>query len=284
MEYKVLDTKGLEDALTFLPKQLQEILKKKDACIVGGFAEGETLACIGVFSYAAAMDEAEISYLYTMEAYREQGAAAGLLAFAKELFLQAGVKLLSCNLAAKTELAESMYDFLVANGFSMQLSSWHILVYEYMRVAQSEKLKPFQTANTMNFINLGKRQLHYLLHEDASIPQMIREIIRQEADPAASLFYLVKRQLAASVIVDKGSDNAQTVRAMYLSTQTFNKAIILSMLAQTIKKAGMGDANTAKLYFCADNSQYMALYKNLFGEPFADYWVQRYELQLVEST
>ena len=284
MEYRVLDTKGLEDSLTFLPQQAQESLKKSDACIIGGFAAKETLACIGVFSYAAAIDEAEICYLYTMEAYREQGAAAGLLGFAKKLLFQAGVKLLSCNLAAKTELAESMYDFLIANGFSMQLSSWHILVYEYMHVAQSEKLKPFQAANTINFINLDKRQLHYLLHEDASIPQMIQEIIRQEADPAASLFYLVKRQLAASVIVDKGSDNAQTVRAMYLNTQTFNKAIILSMLAQTIKKADMGESNMAKMYFCADNSQYMALYKNLFGEPFADYWVQRYELRLVENT
>lgn len=285
MEYRVLDSKSLGDSLSFLPRQIQETLQRNDACIIGGFVKDEeALACIGVFSYAIAeADGAELSYLYTMEAYREQGVAAGLLGFARELFAQAGVRRLSCSIAAKAELAESMYDFLIANGFSMQLSSWHILVYEYTRVEQSGKLKPFQAANTMRFVNLDKRQLHYLLHEDTSIPQMIRDIIRQEADPAVSLFYLIKGQLAASVLVAQETDNEQTVRAMYLSAQTLNKTIILSMLAQTIKKAAMREQSAAKMYFCADNSQYMALYKNLFGEPSVDYWVQRYELQLAEN-
>lgn len=286
MEYRILDSKSLGDSFSFLPRQVQENLQRNDACIIGGFVkEEEALACIGVFSYAIdRADGAELSYLYTMEAYREQGAAAGLLGFARELLLQAGVRRLSCNIAAKAEVAESMYNFLIANGFSMQLSNWHILVYEYTRVAQSGKLKPFQTANTMKFVNLDKRQFHYLLHEDTSIPQMIRNIIRQEADPAVSLFYLIKGQLAASVIVNQETDNEQTVRAMYLSAQTLNKTIILNMLAQTIKRADMREQGTAKMYFCADNSQYMVLYKTLFGEPSVDYWVQRYELRLVENT
>ncbi len=276
MECATLSRKQAEQLTEFLPRDIGEKIISDDACVTS-VLDGETVISLGIFSFDEFSDDhVECLYLYTMPDRRREGYASMLLSYSEELFRKQGVRQMCFNLTALPENMEIWKQFLAGQGYQLLDINWHILEYNFDDVESCPAIRSCN-GRELSFQSLDRRQISYMIHEDKSIPRVIREIIRTEADWQKSLFYSVLGHLAAGVMIrDNGVDDL-SVHALYLSSHLKNRGILLVMLAKTIQVMREARSTDAKMYFYVEYQKQMQAYRKLFGEPKSDYQVCRLE-------
>ena len=279
MEYVILNNSQAGELVEYLPDDVGKKITSQDAFVLSA-VEGTTVACLGVFaSDEFSNDNAECLYLYTMPEQRNRGLAEGLLAYAEDMFRKQGVKRMCFNLSDYPNRMTVWNSFLEGLGYTLLDMDWHILEYRFGNIAKSREIQRFQGQN-IAFHTLDRRQISYMLHEDKTIPYMIREIIRYEADWQKSLFYSVHGHLAAGVLVRNNGADDLSIHALYLSSQLKNRSVLLIMLAQTVEMMEQLRGTDTKVYFYVENQRQIEAYRVLFGDPAEDFRVCRLEKPL----
>ena len=279
MEYTTLNHKQAEQLVEYLPTEIGEKIKADEACVIGAL-EGDSVICIGIFSFDEFTDEyVECLYLYTVPERRRKGNASGLLFHAEQSFRERGLKQLCFNLSDVPERMDEWLRLLSQVGYQSVDMNWHILEYDFAVIANSPGIQNCGGSG-LSFQSLDRRQISYMLHEDKTIPRMIREIIRTEADWQKSLFYSIQGHLAAGVMIrDNGVDDL-SIHALYLSSQLKNRGILLVMLAKAVDMMKASCNKEAKVYFYVEYQRQIEAYRSLFGEPGSDYRICRMEKEL----
>lgn len=280
MECATLNRQQAEQLTEFLPRDIGEKILSDDACVTSVLEEGIVIS-LGIFSFDEFSDDnVECLYLYTMPDKRKKGYASMLLSYSEEIFKKQGVRHMCFNLTALSENMDIWKQFLTGQGYRLLDMDWHILEYDFAAVENCPAIRNC-SGTELSFQSLDRRQISYMIHEDKTIPRVIREIIRTEADCQKSLFYSVLGHLAAGVMIrDNGVDDL-SVHALYLSTQLKNRGILLVMLARTIQVMREARSTDAKMYFYVEYQKQMQAYRKLFGVPKFDYQVCRLEKVLL---
>lgn len=280
MEYIVLNHRQTEQLGQYLPEDVRKKIETEDACVIGA-VENAAVTGVGVFSYDEFSDgNVECLYLYTVPERRNNGLSSGLLRYAEDMFKKQGVKQICFNLSDIANRMTIWNTFLTRNGYVLLDMNWHILEYHFESIEQSREIQRFR-GQKLTFCSLNRRQITYMLHEDKSIPYMIRKIIRNEADWQKSLFYSVQGHLAAGVMVRNNGADELSIHALYLSSHLKNRSILLVMLAQTVEMMKQLRSAEAKVYFYVENQRQIEAYNVLFGTPAEDYQVCRMEKSLM---
>ncbi len=279
MEYTTLNHSQAEQLSNFLPDEIGAKIATDEACVIGA-AEGDSLVSLGVFSFDEFTDDyVECLYLYTVPEERRKGYATGLLFYAESVFRGKNLKNLCFNLSDRPEKMTEWNAFLSKLGYQPLDMNWHILEYDFTTIESSPGIRSC-SGNELSFQSLDRRQISYMLHQDKSIPRVIREIIRNEADWQKSLFYSMQGHLAAGVMIrDNGVDDL-SIHALYLSSQLKNRGILLVMLAKAVDMMKSARSQEARVYFYVEYQRQIEAYRTLFGNPRSDYLICRLEKTL----
>ena len=281
MNYTLIETDELIAYMHFLPEYVQDAIRQKDTCVIGGFDEEGRITCIGVFSYALAdKREAELLYLYTREQYQGQGWAAGLLEYAERMLSFAGITMLSCMLTGEIELVSELSEFLKAHSFVPRIVNWHMYCYSYEQVAACPRLVSYKDS-TYSF-HPEKEEIRRIVSLDTQIPLEIGYVIRKEADVDNSLFYVNNNQLMMAILMGTGQSKYHFVKAIYLNPFMKRKDIMMSMFAHMTQDMPVKDTQQDRICFYSNHDKYGQFCRKMFGEPQKDYWIQRYEKKLLK--
>ena len=210
--------------------------------------------------------------------------ASSILHYAAEMFLPTGAEKLCINLTGMAQNTQVLHNFFMKEHFLPLVQDWHILAYDMGRITSNEFISQCRGNGSIHFQTLNRRMLSYMLHEDSSIPKIIKEIIRTEADWGKSLFYQAQGKLAAGVMVEENGADDVSVHALYINPHLKNRAVLLSMLASAVDNAKVKPSMQVKVYFYVDDSRHMEVYRQLFGAPDEDYRVERYEKELIAGS
>ena len=280
MEYTTLSHSQAVQLLQYLPAEIAKKIESEDACVIGAL-DGTDVVGLGIFSYDEfTEDYVECLYLYTIPENRGKGIASGLLFHSEDLFKTQGIRFLSFNLADVPEKIDEWSRFLSKVGYQVIDMNWHILEYDFSVIENCEAIQDCKESS-FSFQSLDSRQISYMLHEDKSIPYMIREIIRNESDWQKSLFYTIQGHLAAGVMIRDDGNNELSVHALYLSSLLKNRGILLAMLAQAVQMMKSTHSKDTKMYFYVEYQKQIEAYQALFGQTKADYRICRLEKKLI---
>ena len=280
MTYKVIDASSCKMEDTGLPESVRAQLKENGSFLILGSSDNGDAASLGAFSLNESADTAHLLWIYTGEAYRELGAASGLLVCAEDVLSKMGVRILDCQVTAPIDQAEELYEFLTIRGFETEFTDGQIYEYRYEDVADRLKqLVPMKKRGI--FSRLSKMEIAFQMKEERYIPAVMRDIFLQEADPELSVFWCQKGILMAGIAVEKEENEARSIRALYLNGDASDQAgVLLQMLDQAVNESAPQDVNKLPLYFSVDDKKYRKLYRKLFGKPVREYWVQKYKRQI----
>ncbi len=279
MEYMTLNRMQAGKLGSFLSADIAKKIETDEACVIGA-VEGDAVVGLGVFSFDEFSDDhVECLYLYIMPDLRRKGCGTGLLFYAESVFRKRGIRNLCFNLSDTPEKMNEWNAFLSKLGYQPLDMNWHILEYNFAAIESSPGIRSC-SGNELSFQSLDRRQISYMLHQDKTIPRVIREIIRNEADWQKSLFYSMQGHLAAGVMIrDNGVDDL-SIHALYLSSQLKNRGILLVMLARAVDMMKSARSTDARVYFYVEYQRQIEAYRTLFGDPRSDYLICRLEKSL----
>jgi len=253
-----------------------------ESCILAAVEDGKLLS-YAVFSRpVGASRDVWLEYIFTMEEYRETGAASALLKYSRDYMKKKGMINILCKVYSKFREAKDLMEFLVRRQFVPLTSDGKLLVYSYSSLMNSFLFEFFQKNKSKNLKTLKASELE----ERTLAAFRAREketgfyFDLNGINDVFSRFIVKNGEIAAAVIAKKAGERDVYIPAPYLTKEINNMGLFPILLLEVVKDAGdiIGDDILVFLELCDEKMSYIM--SQAFSPPEREMIVQEYMLFL----